>query len=143
MRTLHPSPARLRLPTAALAAVALLAACGSPAETAADNPPAVTAAADSGRTPPGAGTAVRQALPPAGAAAAGTAKDLVTTAEVSTLLTRDNQLSALKIDVDTRAGQVVLRGAAPSDAARSRAADLARSVGGVLAVENKLQVVPN
>jgi hyperosmotically inducible protein len=130
-----------------LAAAAALAACGRPADP--------LAGADTGRRADGtvadagrstgdavrdAGRAIGQDAREAGRAVADKAKDATITTEVNTLLARDNQLSALKIDVDTREGQVVLSGTAPTDAARSRAADLARSVGGVLGVDNRLQV---
>lgn len=68
------------------------------------------------------------------------AKDMAITAEVKTRLAGDTQLSALAINVDTNDGRVVLRGTAPDTAARTQATELARSVDGVLGVDNVLTV---
>lgn len=62
------------------------------------------------------------------------------TAGVNAELAKDPNLSALKIDVDTRNGKVLLQGKAPSDEARSRATTLAANVRGVTSVENRLTV---
>lgn len=135
---------RLLLCAAAVAGAALLGACNRPADTtgaSGTGPGAVVA--DASRSASQVGETIRQEAREAGQAVADKTKDVAITAEVNTLLARDDQLSALKIDVDTSAGQVVLQGIAPSDAARSRAADLARSVGGVLNVDNRLQVARN
>ena len=67
-------------------------------------------------------------------------RDAAITAEVNAKLARDPDLSALGIDVDTAAGRVVLHGTAPDASARERAASLARSVDGVTAVDNGLQL---
>lgn len=69
-----------------------------------------------------------------------TAADAAVTASINAELARDPDLSALKIDVDTTDGRVLLSGKAPSDAARDRATRLAQSVSGVTSVENRLQV---
>jgi len=66
--------------------------------------------------------------------------DSAITAQIAARLARDPDLSALKIDVDTKDGVVVLRGPAPTDAARQRAGEMARSIGGVLSVDNQLIV---
>ena len=66
--------------------------------------------------------------------------DSAITAQIATRIARDAELSALRIDVDTKNGAVVLRGPAPTDAARKRAAELARGVDGVLSVDNQLIV---
>jgi hyperosmotically inducible protein len=60
--------------------------------------------------------------------------------ELTAELARDPELSALKIDVDTYAGTVVLKGTAPSESAKDRAYTLARAVSGVVSVENQLRV---
>lgn len=70
------------------------------------------------------------------------AKDMAVTAEVKARLARDEQLSALDINVDTTSGRVVLRGSAPNTAARTRATELARAVDSVTAVDNELNVQP-
>ncbi len=62
------------------------------------------------------------------------------TTSVNAELAKDPALSALKINVDTSAGKVVLRGTAPSTDARERATRLAQGVRGVVAVDNMLDV---
>lgn len=65
-------------------------------------------------------------------------KDAGITAAVNAKLAADPGLSALRINVDTAGGRVALIGDAPDSAARDRATTLARSVEGVLEVENRL-----
>ena len=62
------------------------------------------------------------------------------TAAVSTGLAKDPDLSAIKIDVDTKGGQVTLSGPAPNAAAKARAEEIAKSVKGVSAVDNRLEL---
>ena len=52
----------------------------------------------------------------------------------------DDQLSALKIEVETAQGVVSLSGPAPSADAAERATVLARAVEGVTGVQNRLVV---
>ena len=66
--------------------------------------------------------------------------DASITASVNAELARDNELSALRIDVDTNGGKVALKGTAPNAEARERAAKLARSVSGVTEVDNQLAI---
>ena len=66
--------------------------------------------------------------------------DLAITTAVTTGLAKDPDLSALKINVDTRNGAVTLNGSAPTEAARDKAATLAKAVKGVNSVDNKLVV---
>ncbi|AKJ30287.1 BON domain-containing protein [Caldimonas brevitalea] len=66
--------------------------------------------------------------------------DAAITASVNAELARADDLSALRIDVDTTNGRVTLSGTAPSDSARERATQLASSVRGVTGVDNQLQV---
>jgi osmotically-inducible protein OsmY len=68
------------------------------------------------------------------------AKDATITASVKSALIAEPTLSALRIDVDTTSGRVVLRGSAPDTAARTKAAELARGVDGVVGVDNQLVV---
>lgn len=68
------------------------------------------------------------------------AQDATITASVSAGLIKDPDLSAIKIDVDTKKGVVSLYGPAPSQAALERATMIAKAVKGVLAVDNKLTV---
>ena len=78
----------------------------------------------------------------AGKAALALADDATITAQVSAGLAKDPALSALKIDVDTRAGNVTLRGPAPTQAALERATAIAQEVKGVVSVVNELTVTP-
>ena len=66
--------------------------------------------------------------------------DATITAKVNTALAKDPDLSALKIDVDTSNGHVVLSGKAPNPAAKERATQIAQAVSGVVSVDNKLVV---
>jgi hyperosmotically inducible periplasmic protein len=68
------------------------------------------------------------------------AADVAITAKVNAALAADDQLSALKINVDTTNGQVELKGTAPDAASRDRATMLASAVEGVVKVENRLTV---
>ena len=64
--------------------------------------------------------------------------DVAITTAVSAGLAKDPDLSAFKINVDTKNGAVTLNGSAPTEAARERAASIAKSVKGVGSVDNKL-----
>ena len=66
--------------------------------------------------------------------------DMAITASVSAGLLKDPDLSALKIDVDTRNGVVSMYGPAPTAAAKDRATTIARAVKGVASVNNELTV---
>lgn len=66
--------------------------------------------------------------------------DAAITTKVNAELAKDPKLSAMKIDVDTDAGRVELKGTAPDSAARDRATQLARNVEGVVEVDNQLSV---
>ena len=69
--------------------------------------------------------------------------DVAITASVSAGLIKDPDLSAFKIDVDTKQSVVSLYGPAPSEAARERATVIAKAVKGVTSVDNKLTVKTN
>lgn len=71
---------------------------------------------------------------------ADTASDMAITTKVKAALAADDQLSALKIEVDTVAGVVSLTGPAPSAEAAERATTLAKAVEGVTEVQNNLVV---
>lgn len=75
-----------------------------------------------------------------GTAAMGAVDDATITAQVSAGLAKDPDLSALKIDVDTRAGAVTLTGPAPNASARERAETIAKEVKGVVSVTNNLKL---
>lgn len=68
------------------------------------------------------------------------ARDLAITAKVNAELARDSQLSALSINVDTLDGRVVIKGTAPTAAARDHATKLVGVVEGVKSVDNRLEV---
>jgi len=55
-------------------------------------------------------------------------------------LAKDPGLSALRIDVDTRGGEVTLSGSAPDLAAKDRASQLAWGIKGVTRVDNRLEI---
>jgi len=66
--------------------------------------------------------------------------DAVITTTVKAELAKDSTLSAMKINVDTDSGRVILRGTAPSAQARDHATALASGVKGVVSVDNQLTV---
>ena len=70
-------------------------------------------------------------------------KDASITTSINAELARDPNLSALKINVDTSAGRVALKGTAPDAAARDRATQLAQRVDGVVGVDNQLTIRSN
>lgn len=140
--------------TAAAAAVLLasltLAGCNRAGdrETArTDNAPVVVDRSDVNRSvdaaKQSADTAVanaKDAARNAGEAAGTKVADAVITTSVNAELVKDPTLSALRIDVDTSAGRVALKGAAPNEAARERATRIASAVKGVVSVDNQLRV---
>lgn len=67
-------------------------------------------------------------------------EDAGITASVNAELAKDPGLSALRINVDTTNGRVLLRGTAPDAKARDRATRLATAVKGVTQVDNQLEV---
>lgn len=83
---------------------------------------------------------VTEAAKDAGSAMAKAADDATITAAVSAGLAKDPDLSAIKIDVDTEAGKVTLRGPAPNPVAKERAEEIAKNVKGVSSVDNQLEV---
>jgi osmotically-inducible protein OsmY len=87
-----------------------------------------------------AGTTAKAKTESAAASVAGAMDDASITAAVSTGLAKDPDLSAIKIDVDTKGGQVTLSGPAPTAAAKARAEEIAKSVKGVSGVDNRLEV---
>jgi len=82
--------------------------------------------------------AIKDAAANVGVAAA----DATITTKINAALVADDQLKALKINVDTKDGKVVLTGAAPDAASRDRATTLAKAVDGVVDVDNRLTVQP-
>lgn len=86
------------------------------------------------------GEKAADAVAVAGTKTADAVRDAAITVEVKAMLAKDPGLSALRIDVDTTAGRVALRGTAPTAAARERASQLAKAVTGVTGVNNELSV---
>jgi hyperosmotically inducible periplasmic protein len=70
------------------------------------------------------------------------ADDAVITARLASSFAKDPDLSAMKIDVDTKGGAVTLTGTAPTAVAREKAGTLAKGLKGVSSVDNKLTVKP-
>jgi hyperosmotically inducible protein len=68
--------------------------------------------------------------------------DMTITAKVSGNLAKDPDLSAIKINVDTKDGVVTLNGPAPTAAAKDKATAIAKEVQGVTSVNNQLMVTP-
>jgi hyperosmotically inducible protein len=66
--------------------------------------------------------------------------DAVITTSVNASFAKDADLSAIKINVDTKDGVVTLNGPAPTAAAKDKATDLAKQVKGVSSVNNQLVV---
>ena len=66
--------------------------------------------------------------------------DLSITTAVNAGLAKDADLSALKINVDTKNGVVLLKGTAPTSAAKERASEITKAVKGVSTVDNQLVV---
>ena len=89
-----------------------------------------------------AGRDISQDAKQAGNEVANKVSDAVITSSVKAELVKDPKLSALKINVDTDAGRVLLQGTAPSSAARDQAMKLAQAVKGVVSVDNQLKVEP-
>ena len=104
-------------------------------EKAADN-----AAANASAAASNAADAAKDAAKDAGHAVAAAADSASLTAAVNAGLIKDTELSAIKIDVDTKDGVVTLSGEAPNQAAKDRAGDIAKAVQGVSSVSNNLTV---
>jgi osmotically-inducible protein OsmY len=86
---------------------------------------------------------VKRAAQTAAEQATDKVSDAMITTAVNAELARDAALGSLRIDVDTDAGRVALRGTAPDEQVRSRAAQIASQVQGVVSVENHITVLPN
>lgn len=131
-----------------LAALLALGACGQRA----DDGTTVGQKVDSGiakteQAAADAGTAVKDAANQAGTAVMGAAadsrsvvSDAEITAKVNTGLAADKDLSAIKIDVDTKDGVVTLNGPVPTATAKARASEIARNVKDVKTVNNQLNI---
>jgi hyperosmotically inducible protein len=119
----------------ALAATLALAACGPRDNTTAGQKvDEAVAGAKSGMND------AKRAGSEAATSVASTATDVTITTKIKAALAADDQLKAIKIDVDTSNGKVVLTGSAPDAGSRERATTLAKAVDGVVAVDNRLAV---
>ncbi len=100
------------------------------------------AASDAQRRMEAAATEAGQASRQAAARAAEVMDDAGISAKVKAGLAQDAELSAIKIDVDTRNGIVTLNGPVKNEVARERAARIAQDVKGVNSVVNQLTISP-
>ncbi|HJV60048.1 MAG TPA: BON domain-containing protein [Albitalea sp.] len=66
--------------------------------------------------------------------------DAAITASVKAGIAKDPELSALRVDVDTQGGHVMLSGVAPNAAAKERAQAIAAQEKGVTSVDNRLAI---
>jgi hyperosmotically inducible protein len=82
----------------------------------------------------------KSATSDAGAKIGDKVADAVITTTVKAEIAKDSSLSAMRINVDTDSGRVILRGTAPSSQAREHATALASGVKGVVSVDNQLTV---
>mgnify|MGYP000390610331 CR=1 FL=1 len=85
-----------------------------------------------------AGEQAKQATTEATAGMSAGAKDMAITTKINAALAGDDKLSAIRIDVDTKSGKVMLSGTAPDSTSRDRATTLASAVEGVSSVDNRL-----
>src|SRR5688572_8966754 len=99
-------------------------------------------AKDAGNTMKDASKEAQAAGSQAGASVGEKIDDVAITAKVSGSLAKDPDLSAIKINVDTKDGVVTLNGPAPSAAAKDKATAIAKQVQGVSSVNNQLMVTP-
>jgi osmotically-inducible protein OsmY len=66
--------------------------------------------------------------------------DAAITAAINASIAKDPELSALRINVDTKNSQVSLYGSAPNEAAKRRAQTIAMNEKGVTGVDNQLVI---
>lgn len=138
---------RMAIAAAAVAALAALAACSNEddSRTAGEklDDGVATAQAEADRAADRIAqeaSEVKQSMSNAADEVGSQFKDAAITAKVNAEFARDKELNAMRIDVDTAEGHVVLDGSAPNDAARDRAERLARAVDGVVSVDNRLNI---
>lgn len=124
---------------AALCAAATLVACGKPEDTTVGQKVDQVVAKVEQKADQ-VGAEVRAGAEKAMDATTDAVRDAAITASVNAALAKDPSLSALRIDVDTSAGRVALKGSAPNAEARDRATQLAMAVDGVRGVDNRLVV---
>ena len=122
------------LPTVIAAALALAACSPRDNQTAGQKVDQTVAAAKAGVED------AKAAASKAAGSMTATATDATITTKINAALIADDKLKALKIDVDTNNGRVVLSGTAPDAESRERATTLARVVEGVTDVDNRLAI---
>jgi hyperosmotically inducible protein len=130
-----------------LAALLALGACGQRTDDTTVGQKVDSGIAKTEQAAADAGNAVKDATSQAGTAVMGAAADAGSmagdaeiTAKVNAGLAADKDLSAIKIDVDTKDGIVTLNGPVPTATAKERASDIARNVKDVKSVNNLLNV---
>lgn len=143
----HAVTPRLGLSVLAISSALLLGACGKTDEPTTAGEKLDAAISTVEKKSETVGQDLKQGMDAAKAGTADTVdtikaetQDATITTKVTAELARDPELSALKIDVDTNAGAVVLKGTAPTEAAKDRAVTLARAVSGVVSVDSQLRV---
>lgn len=130
-----------------LAALLALGACGQRTDDTTVGQKIDTGVAKTEQAATDAGNAMKDAAGQASTAVMGAAADSQSvisdaeiTAKVNTGLAADKDLSAIKINVDTKDGIVTLNGPVPTAAAKERASEIARNVKDVKSVNNQLNV---
>jgi hyperosmotically inducible periplasmic protein len=88
-------------------------------------------------------TQAKASVETAAAEAKQSASDAALTAKVKTALANDAGLSTLKLDVDSNAGVVRIKGHVESGEAKQRVQDVAKGVQGVRWVQNQISVAPS
>jgi hyperosmotically inducible periplasmic protein len=86
------------------------------------------------------GEAAKMATQDAAKTVVAGATDAAITTKVNAALVADESLKVMKVNVDTKAGRVILMGTAPNAAARERATTMAKAIEGVTEVDNQLRV---
>ena len=86
------------------------------------------------------GMEVKEAMKDATASVKEVVSDAAIVTGINAELAKDSALSALKINVDSKDGVVLLKGSAPDEAAKVHATQLASAVSGVKSVDNQLMV---
>jgi len=146
----HPSGAVRRPLAAAVCSVAVLltlAACGKTDDGKTVGQSIDSGVAKTGQAVTNAGNAMKDGTRDAQASGSQASTtmgekidDAVITTSVNASFAKDTDLSAIKINVDTKDGVVTLNGPAPTAAAKDKATELAKQVKGVASVNNQLVI---
>ena len=130
------------LAASSLAVLLALGACGDRVDTARNKPSTAPTteqtARDTTATPAPAPSTDSSVL--GAGSSTGMIDDAQIVTKVHTGIAADKDLSTFKIDVDSKGGMVTLKGTVPTDAAKDRAAEIAKNVKDVKSVENQLTV---